>query len=86
MEEQTIISIWETFKDYIPEKTLNAAASQFIELLQKEDVSIETLEGLMGYDPHLDDAIQDVIDEQTAEDESDVEEWNDEKWDDEEDY
>lgn len=86
MEEQTIIGIWETFKDYIPEKTLDAAASQFIELLQKEDVDIDTLEGLMGYDPHLDTAIQDVLDEYGAEEESEDEEWNEEKWDDEEDY
>lgn len=63
MEEQLIIEIWDTFKDYIPEKSREVAADQFVEFLLGKDVDIETFEGLMGYDPHLDDAVQLVLDE-----------------------
>jgi hypothetical protein len=58
IDEELIIEIWETFRDYIPEKTRETAANQFLEFLQAHDVDEDTLEGLKGYDPHLDDAIE----------------------------
>jgi hypothetical protein len=57
MEEHLIIEVWDTFKDYIPEKSRDTAASQFIDFLVGQDVEIETLESVLGYDPHLDTAI-----------------------------
>ena len=58
MEEQLIIEIWDTFRDNIPEKGRETAAAQFVDFLVGKDVEIETLEGLLGYDPHLDSAIE----------------------------
>jgi hypothetical protein len=84
MNEELIIDIWETFKDYIPEKTRETAASQFLDFLVGQDVDTETIEGLKGYDPHLDEAIDLVLKDQDDSDEDFDEE--DEKWDDEEDY
>jgi hypothetical protein len=63
MEEQLIIDVWDTFKDYIPEKNRETAANHFIDFLTGIDVEIETFESLMGYDPHLDSAIELVLEE-----------------------
>ena len=63
MEEQQIIEIWDTFRDYIPEKSRETAASQFVEYLVSQDVEIATLESVLGYDPNVDAAIELVIKE-----------------------
>lgn len=84
MDEELIIEVWETFRDYIPEKTRQTAASQFVEFLQGHDVDLDTLEGLKGYDPHLDEAIDLVVGvEEDEDDEEDFDEWGEG---DEEDY
>ena len=72
MEEQLIIEVWDTFRDYIPEKSRETAASQFVDFLVGKDVEVATFEALMGYDPHLDSAIQITLDE--FKDEEDEEE------------
>jgi hypothetical protein len=69
MEEQLIFEIWDTFRDHIPEKGRETAADQFVEFLLGKDVDVETLEGLLGYDPSLDAAIELVLEEHNAEDE-----------------
>ena len=63
MEEQLIIDVWGTFKDYIPEKNRETAANHFVDFLTGIDVEIATFESLMGYDPHLDSAIELVLEE-----------------------
>jgi hypothetical protein len=61
MEETLIIEIWDTFREYIPEKNKEMAANQFIDFLLGKDVETSVIEGLSGYDPHLDDAIKTAI-------------------------
>jgi hypothetical protein len=82
MEEDQIIGIWDTFKDYIPEKNRETAANHFVDFLVGLDVELSVLESVMGYDPHLDDAIQLVVDENTDEDpdvdEDDIDYYEDE--------
>jgi hypothetical protein len=56
-----IIEIWDTFREYIPEKNKEMAANQFIDFLLGKDVETSVIEGLSGYDPHLDDAIKTAI-------------------------
>ena len=63
MEEGLIIEIWDTFKEYIPEKNKETAANQFVDFLVGKDVEVEVLEGLKGFDPHLDEAIDLVLEE-----------------------
>lgn len=63
MEEDQIIGVWDTFKDYIPEKNRETAANHFVDFLVGLDVELSVLESVMGYDPHLDDAIQLVVEE-----------------------
>lgn len=57
MDEALIIEIWDTFKDYIHEKSRESAASQFVDMLIDRDVEASVLKGLIGYDGYLDDAI-----------------------------
>jgi hypothetical protein len=78
MEEQLIIEVWDTFRDYVPEKSREAAASQFVDFLVGKDVELSTLQSLLGYDSHLDSAIQVVIDEFNEVEEEEYDEYGDE--------
>ena len=86
MEESLIIEIWDTFKDYVPEKTRDTAANQFIDFLIGKDVDISTLEGIMGFDPHLDSAIELVLEEHKQDEEEDDFDDSDYDYEDNEDY
>jgi hypothetical protein len=63
MDEALIMEIWDTFREYIPEKNKEMAANQYVDWLLGKDISTDDLEGYMGFDPHLDDAIKTVLDE-----------------------
>lgn len=73
MEEALIMEVWDTFREYIPEKHKDTAAAQYVDFLLGKDVELAVIEGLSGYDPHLDDAIKNVVDEANSfeEEESD---------------
>ena len=72
MEEALIIEIWDTFREYIPDKNKEMAAQQFVDFLLGKDVETSVIEGLSGYDPHLDEAIKNVVDQtETTDDEDD---------------
>lgn len=73
MEEALIIEIWDTFREYIPEKNKEMAAHQFVDFLLGKDVDKAVIEGLVGYDSHLDDAIKNVIDNEEEYTDSDDE-------------
>jgi hypothetical protein len=71
MDENLIITLWDTFKEYIPEKNRDMAANHYVDFLLGNDIDAETLSGFMGYDPHLDDAIKTVVDEEVSDDDFD---------------
>lgn len=71
MDEELIIEIWDTFKDYIPEKNRETAANQYVDFLVGNDVDTSDLEGVLGYDPHLDSAIELVLGKEHEEEEED---------------
>ena len=73
MEEDLIIEVWDTFREYVSDKNKEVAANQYIDFLIGKDVELSVLEGLMGYDTHLDNAIQLVVDENKDE-EDDIDE------------
>lgn len=82
MDESLIIEVWDTFKEYIPEKHKDMAANQYVDFLIGKYIEASDLEGYLGYDPHLDDAIKTVIGEEAGyEDDED-----DYGYEDEEDY
>jgi hypothetical protein len=79
MEEDLIIEVWDVFKEYISDKNKETAANHFVDFLVGKDVEISVLKGLVGYDTHLDDAIElvagdDVEDEDFDEDDFDYDE------------
>jgi hypothetical protein len=61
MEEDTIMEIWDTFKEYIPDKNKETAAHQYIDYVLGKDVEISVLESFMGFDSYLDIAIKAVV-------------------------
>ncbi len=71
MEESLIIEIWDTFREYIPDKNKEMAANQFVDFLIGKDVETSVIEGLSGYDPYLDDAIENVTGEKEYSDKDD---------------
>lgn len=69
MEDDMIMEVWDTFKEYIPDKNKETAAHQYVDYLLGKDVDTGVLESFMGFDTYLDIAIKAVIDE--------VSEWDD---------
>jgi len=76
MEEDLIIGVWDTFKDYVPEKNRETAATHFVDFLIGQDVELSVLESVMGYDNHLDAAIQLIVDEFNEENQIDDEDFD----------
>ena len=46
---------------YIPEKNKDTAARQYVDYLIGKEFKASDLEGYLGYDTHLDDAINEVV-------------------------
>lgn len=63
MEEDLIIEIWDTFKEYVPEKNRESAAAHFVDFLIGRDVEMSVIESLLGFDTHLDNAIEVILEE-----------------------
>ena len=74
MEEDLIIEIWDVFREYVPDKNKEIAANHYVDFLVGQDVETSVLEGLMGYDSHLDGAIELVLREDGDIDEDDIDE------------
>jgi hypothetical protein len=83
MDEQLIITVWDIFREYIPEKNREMAANQYVDFLLGNDIDADTLQSYTGYDPHLDEAIKAVTDEESEDDED---EYNETGYDEDEDY
>ena len=64
MEESLIMEVWDTFREYVPEKNREMAANQYVDFLLGKDVETSVLEGLLGYDPHLDEAIKTALEDE----------------------
>lgn len=76
MDESLVMEIWDTFREYIPDKNKEMAANQFVDFLLGKDLEASDLESFMGYDPHLDEAIKTVLDEESEyEDEESDDDW-----------
>ena len=76
MDEHLIITVWDIFREYIPEKNREMAANQYVDFLLGHDIEPDTLASFMGYDPHLDDAIKTVVEEEGSDGDSDYDEDN----------
>jgi hypothetical protein len=76
MEEDLIIEVWDVFKEYISDKNKETAANHFVDLLIGKDVETSVLKSIMGYDPHLDDAIMLATADDAEDDEIDEDDWD----------
>ncbi len=76
MDENLIITVWDIFREYISEKNREMAANQYVDFLLGNDISAETLSGYTGYDPHLDEAIKLVVEEEGVDDDEPFDEDN----------
>jgi hypothetical protein len=72
MKEDLIADIWTLVIEHIPEKHRKDLAADFVNTLLDYGIKESTLQGLMGVDGYLDNAIDYAIDgEDIAEDEDD---------------
>ena len=86
MDEQLIIEVWDVFKEYISEKNRDTAANQFVDFLSSKDVDENTFESLLGYDSHLDSAIELILKEYESDEDDDLDELEGFPDEDDEDY
>lgn len=82
MEESLIMEVWDTFREYIPDKNKEMAANQYVDFLVGKDIELSALESLLGYDPYLDEAIKTLIEEEKSYEEEEDEGY----YEDDEDY
>lgn len=76
MNEDLIMDIWDMFKEYVPEKNREGAAAHYVDFLVGQDVDAETLQGLLGYDQHLDLAIESIVELDKDDEDEDEDEWS----------
>ena len=84
MNTEFLADLWSTIVDYVPENKRKDLAYNYVNLLTDFDVPAGTIEGMMGIDTYLDNAIEYAVDE-TETDDEDVGDYdeNDDVWDDE---
>ena len=75
MNENQIADIWMLFKEYVDRKSIEAVAERFVDLLADYGISDRVMQGALGTDDVLDDAINYYLDE-TSEEEEGYEEDN----------
>jgi hypothetical protein len=73
LNEQQIGDIWVFFSEFIEKKQLETAAERYVDLLADFGTSDRIMQGAIGIDPVLDQAIEYYMDEEDI-DEDDVDE------------
>jgi hypothetical protein len=71
MKEDLIADIWNIFIDHVPEKAKKDLAYDFVNVLLDNGIKESVLEGLIGVDSHLDEAIDYAIDGEEVDEEED---------------
>jgi len=72
MKEDLIADLWSVVVEHLPEKKRADVATDFVNTLMDYGIKESTLDGLLGVDTYLDNAIDYVIDgEAIAEEEDD---------------
>lgn len=69
MKDDLIADLWNCVVEHIPEKHRKDVAGDFINTLLDYGIKESVIEGLMGVDPYLDDAIEYSIDGEDIDDE-----------------
>jgi hypothetical protein len=74
LNEQQIGDIWVFFTEFIEKKQLETAAERYVDLLADFGTSDRVMQGAIGIDSVLDQAIEYYMDEESDDDEDDVDE------------
>lgn len=69
MTDTQISDIWCFFKEFIRKDDIQAAAEQFIDLLADFNIKDKVLQGAMGSDADLDNAIEYYLEDADADEE-----------------
>jgi len=85
MNTEFLADLWSTIVDYVPENKRKDLAYNYVNLLTDFDVPESTIEGMMGIDSHLDNAIEYAVDQSEDSEYDDTGDYdeNDDVWDDE---
>ncbi len=75
MDEHQIADMWSLFREYVDNKNLEAVATKFIDLLADLGITEEELQGSLGVDNYLDNAINYFLDIE-EEDDYELNEWD----------
>jgi hypothetical protein len=76
MNEDLIADIWTTISEHVPEKNRKDTAYEYVNVLLDYGIQQSVLEGLMGVDPFLDGAVEYALDDETAGEPEEEEEWD----------
>ena len=71
LNEQQIGDIWVFFSEFIEKKQLETAAERYVDLLADFGTTDRVMQGAIGIDPVLDQAIEYYMDEEDFEDDVD---------------
>ena len=71
LNETQIGDIWVLFSDFIDKKQIEAVAERYVDLLADYGTSDRVLQGAMGVDPMLDQAITYYLDDEDYEEDDD---------------
>lgn len=74
LNEQQIGDIWVFFSEFIEKKQLETAAERYVDLLADFGTTDRVMQGAVGIDPVLDQAIEYYMDEEDLDDEDDIDE------------
>ena len=74
LNEQQIGDIWVFFTEFIEKKQLETAAERYVDLLADFGTTDRVMQGAVGIDPVLDQAIEYYMDEEDLDDEDDIDE------------
>jgi hypothetical protein len=74
LNEQQIGDIWVFFTEFIEKKQLETAAERYVDLLADFGTSDRIMQGVIGIDPVLDQAIEYYMDEEDDEEDDDIDE------------
>lgn len=62
MKEDLLADLWSAIVDHIPEKQKKDTAADFVNVLMDYGIKDSVIEGLMGVDPYLDQAVEYALD------------------------
>jgi hypothetical protein len=71
LNEQQVGDIWVFFTEFIEKKQLETAAERYVDLLADFGTTDRVMQGAIGIDPVLDQAIEYYMDEESNEDDVD---------------